>query len=268
MGREFESVKGVTIHQSQGPRDYQEDRVVVFERDHYVVMGLFDGHNGSSASELCATILPLEFDKLYTPQANMVVLLNQVVAALESEFMAQVDPKASEVTLAFTAGTTLEIVVYDRSRQMLFVANLGDSRTILVKKDSVVQVSTDHSWRLQSERDRIKTMTDANVGVIGSRIMRSMGRGAKSQCHSLEVSRAIGDPFFKPWVSSTPEIHVTQCDSDCHSIVVVSDGVSNGITNDEVGNLARQFTYPAQAIASAQTATKSGDNASAIVYVL
>jgi protein phosphatase 2C len=107
----------------------------------------------------------------------------------------------------------------------MWVANAGDSRTILVKKDSVVQVTTDHKPNEPNEKARILA---AGGSIIFYGVWRVNGallplftpsRVPTIVSGMLATSRGFGDASLKPVVLATPEIFPRSKEADDVAIV-------------------------------------------------
>lgn len=108
----------------------------------------------------------------------------------------------------------------------LYITNVGDSRSIIVKKNgSFYAVSFDHKPNVINERLRI----EKNGGYItkdGS-VYRVVGR--------LSVSRSFGDKDLKDYVICQPDIYKhTRDDDNDMCIVIGSDGLWDVLSNSEV----------------------------------
>lgn len=264
-------VEGVFLHQEQGPRDFQEDTMVAFSFENLKIVGLFDGHGGRDAAYFCSEHLPTVYRKFATQYSTQTEILYHTIRTLERDFLPQTP--VSPLLTSHISGCTLEIVVLDSRERKLYMAHMGDSRVLLIRKDaSFDQLSTDHIWTNAAEKLRVTQMHSAHVGIIGRRIVRTTKSGVHGQFVSLEVSRAFGDPFFKPWVSGEPEITVTNLDDSALAIVLNSDGVNHVFTNADIATcVCNHSKHPVEAIrhlVNEKIAQNSGDNCSIAVLML
>lgn len=114
----------------------------------------------------------------------------------------------------------------------MVVGNVGDSRAILSRDGSAVDLTDDHK---ANRPDEIARIVNAGGFVVHSRVL---GR--------LAVSRAIGDVAFKtgpaglPMVTAVPEIiEASLCEKD-EMIVLACDGLFDVMSSQLVVNFARQ----------------------------
>ena len=119
------------------------------------------------------------------------------------------------------------------SGQDIWIANAGDSRTVLVKTESVIQVTTDHKPNEPTEKARILA---AGGSIIFYGVWRVNGKIPPFLAASrtpisipttatgmLATSRGFGDASLKPIVSATPEIFPRVKEADDLAIVRSSD---------------------------------------------
>ncbi|ETV74270.1 hypothetical protein, variant 2 [Aphanomyces astaci] len=175
----FHAIQTLSIHVgvawSQGTRDYMEDKHVV---THHLfptcaLVAIFDGHNGAWAAEFAAA----HISPLLASNEHLQQLAHQqnpleppdivaIYAILQAAFLALDDD-----ILAYTIehdrrdGATAVVVLVMNS--MVFVANVGDSRAILVRvachqdpstnllSHDVERLSVDHKPNLPAEKARV-----------------------------------------------------------------------------------------------------------------
>lgn len=245
------------------------------------LFGVFDGHgDGGFASEFISThLLPKfqghsnwsvayhscnsSFNSTTEGDGAMMTVLTDSFHSLDE------DLKTAPMKIRDGGTTAIVAVVSDGK---MFVANVGDSRCILVKKRSVtegearidgtstwnpdsievVPMSEDHKPDLPGERSRIES---AGLTVQTDHVPpdeddeKSMPtvvhRVKKSDKELLGVARAFGDFDYKcneslsasrQAVVCTPEIVVRERDDSSDMFLVLAcDGIWDVMTNDEVG---------------------------------
>lgn len=111
----------------------------------------------------------------------------------------------------------------------LYVANAGDSRSVLSKAELAVELSTDHKPDMESERTRI---IKAGGAVEDGRVDGN-----------LNLSRALGDLHYKnnialkpeeQMISAEPEIKTLKIDNTFEFIVMGCDGIYESKTSQEI----------------------------------
>jgi protein phosphatase PTC2/3 len=116
------------------------------------------------------------------------------------------------------AGCTATVVLITKNE--IYCANAGDSRTVLCKKGKAKDLSEDHKPDLPTEKYRIER---AN-GYVEDKRVNGM----------LALSRALGDfeykgnPLLKPHdqiVTAFPEVTVEKLTNDCDFLIVACDGI-------------------------------------------
>lgn len=130
----------------------------------------------------------------------------------------------------------------EEGRLRLLVANVGDSRAVLGKKDgSAVRLSVDHKPEVPAEKKRIEQQggTVANFGGA-FRVILKAARGQVAA--GLSVARSFGDIDFKSpaeVVTAVPEVSAFVLDPEDDVMVIISsDGVTGSISDAEAVRIA------------------------------
>jgi serine/threonine protein phosphatase PrpC len=119
----------------------------------------------------------------------------------------------------------------------LIVANIGDSRAVLSRNKSSVDLTRDHKPNDRMERKRIDAAGgsvewDGLVDVKGDPFP---GTGMYRVNGSLTLSRAIGDRFARPAVTAEPDIIVWPLQDETDDFVVLAtDGLWDVMSSSEV----------------------------------
>ena len=156
---------------------------------------------------------------------------------------------------------------YAASKLALIIAHAGDTRAILASSPSGLahRLTSTHHPDSRRESDRLRRV---GAGLVTDSFGESRLGGA------LANSRGIGDKKFKRMgVTAEPEITKRVLDgNDWAFLVIVSDGVSGFISDQEIVDLARGHKNPTKAAeAIINFATEGGgsdDNSTAIVLPL
>ncbi len=130
-------------------------------------------------------------------------------------------------------GTTA-VVAY-RQGDILHIANAGDSRAILVKRDTVHVLSHDHKPDDPEEQARIEK---AGGTVYTYGVPRVQG---------LAVSRSLGDTDGKEIIAQPYIAHEIQLPDGNSRLIIASDGIWDVLKNEQVKDLIRDIADPSEA---------------------
>jgi len=116
-----------------------------------------------------------------------------------------------------TAGCTANVVVIIKDE--LYVANAGDSRSVLSQNGKFIELSIDHKPENPIEKARIYK--------AGGKIIK------RRVCGNLNISRAIGDFTYKQGnikreeqiITAMPDISITKLDEKSEFILIGCDGI-------------------------------------------
>ncbi|XWS61065.1 hypothetical protein CRYUN_Cryun07bG0093700 [Craigia yunnanensis] len=111
----------------------------------------------------------------------------------------------------------------------IVVANCGDSRAVLSRGGKAVPLSFDHKPDRSDELARIEAAGGRVIFVNGARV-----EGI------LAMSRAIGDKYLKPVVTSEPEITFTKREPEDECLILASDGLWDVLSSDLACEVARE----------------------------
>ncbi|CAN6444402.1 unnamed protein product [Victoria cruziana] len=118
----------------------------------------------------------------------------------------------------------------------LYVANVGDSRTVISKAGKAIPLSQDHKPNRSDERRRIE---NAGGVVLWAGTWRVGG--------VLAMSRAFGNRLLKQFVVAEPEIQEEEVDKELEFLVIASDGLWDVVPNEDAVSLVRTIEEPEQA---------------------
>ena len=158
-------------------------------------------------------------------------------------------------------GTTASIILLHKennTKEKIYCANVGDSRTVIISGDNVIKLSYDHKGTDSHEAERVKK---AGGVIFGGRVY---GKFA--------LTRALGDfELKKNGVISTPFISKKDLDDKDRYIVVASDGVWDVINDElllELSFKARNSDELCKSIVKTSLEKFTQDNVSCIVIRL
>ncbi|KAK3138587.1 hypothetical protein QOZ80_5AG0370790 [Eleusine coracana subsp. coracana] len=123
-------------------------------------------------------------------------------------------------------GSTAVVAVVGATQ--VVVANAGDSRAVLSRGGVPVPLSVDHKPDRPDELERIQAAGGRVIYWDGARVLGV-----------LAMSRAIGDGYLKPFVTSDPEVTVTERTDDDECLILASDGLWDVVTNETACQVVR-----------------------------
>lgn len=164
-------------------RDHNEDYYGFFEPDGeslFATKGrLFvvcDGMGGHAAGEVASQIAVKTIGKAYFSDKAPVNPAGALKASIEKanrEIMEEAKRSPGKEGMGTTV-TALSLV-----GRSAVVANVGDSRTYLVRDDAITQISQDHSWVMEQVRTGSLTPDQAENHPYSNVITRSLGSQSK-----------------------------------------------------------------------------------------
>jgi serine/threonine protein phosphatase PrpC len=202
---------GSKTEQNKKHRDYMEDFVDIYEDylgDPFkALLMLFDGHSGKEVATESIDKFPDIFNRILDEtKYDVIPSLIKSFSILDSHFT-----KYEEV------GSTACVVYLcvENKIRVAYMANCGDSRCVLVKKNTAERLSYDHK---AIDKDEIKRVKKA-----GGMFFRGRLGG------SLAITRSLGDYSFKKeggfGLISEPYTLRIEIENDDLYIIMASDGI-------------------------------------------
>nr|KJB79427.1 hypothetical protein B456_013G049000 [Gossypium raimondii] len=175
-----------------------EDQSQVFASPFATYVGVYDGHGGPEASRFVNKHLFPFLHKFATEQGGLSAdVIKKAFNATEEEFLRLV--KRSLPVRPQIASVGSCCLVGAISNDVLYVANLGDSRAVLGRKASgdkentvvAERLSTDHNVGVEEVRKEVEELhpDDSHIVVYTRGVWRIKG--------IIQVSRSIGDVYLK-----------------------------------------------------------------------
>lgn len=176
-----------------------EDQGQVFTSPSATYVGVYDGHGGPEASRFLTHHLFPFLHKFATEQGGLSAeAIRKAFDATEMEFLHFV--KQSWIARPQMASVGSCCLVGAISNDVLYVANLGDSRVVLGRKVSegkensavvAERLTTDHNVSDEEVRKEVEALhpDDAHIVVYTQGVWRIKG--------IIQVSRSIGDIYLK-----------------------------------------------------------------------
>uniref|UniRef100_A0A7S4I284 PPM-type phosphatase domain-containing protein n=1 Tax=Vannella robusta TaxID=1487602 RepID=A0A7S4I284_9EUKA len=239
--------------ETRGRRPDQQDSVTIVKSIHGQNLhyaGLYDGHGGTVSSEVTSSVL----HSIFIDRLNHLTTTECDPDAIVPLFHTSFNILQEEMVKHSVGDGTAANVVF-LTKTMIFCANAGDSRTILIRNGGAIPLSVDHKPEDPSERKRIEA---ANGFVSESKRVGGV----------LALSRAIGDCDLQPAITCEPDVTVTKITEEDKFIVMACDGLWDVVTNDQVADLLRNVNTPEEATVKLRDVAYvlgSTDNISVIV---
>lgn len=257
-----------SLHAIRNSRRKMEDRHVVIEDmqtllgdrlqldQPYSFYGVYDGHGGVDASYYAAAHLHYVAtrDPAFTesPSRAMMCAYSQIDKAF-------IKKSKREGLRSGTTGVTAVV-----NSDCLHVTWLGDSQAVLMRNGQAVSIMEPHSPEREDEKRRIEEMGGCVVWF-----------GAWRVNGSLSVSRSIGDPEYKPYVSSDADTAVIPLDGTEECIILACDGLWDGVTKEQACQTVQEnidngadLSKVSSILVNMAKDNGSGDNITAIVVYL
>ncbi|KAA8540019.1 hypothetical protein F0562_026711 [Nyssa sinensis] len=213
------------------------------------LFGIFDGHGGSRAAEFLKEHLFVNLTRHPQFMTDTKFAISETYQQTDMDFL------ESEKDTYRDDGSTASTAVLVGNH--LYVANVGDSRTVTSKAGKAIPLSEDHKPNRSDERKRIESAG----GVV-------MWAGTWRVGGVLAMSRAFGNRMLKQFVVAEPEIQDQVIDEEFELLVLASDGLWDVVPNEDAVSLARTEEEPeaaARKLTEMAFTRGSADNITCIV---
>ncbi len=221
-----------------GRRQVNQDRVLLSDDNRlFAVADGMGGHRGgATAAELAVTELAQH------PLTDTLSLRDAIIAANRIVFeRSQNDPELQGMGTTITAVALVEVDGEER----IAIANVGDSRTYLLRNGELEQLTEDHTLVAELVRDGHLTADEAKTHKNRSVVTRAIGVEPDVDVDLLEVLPAAGDRYL-----------------------LCSDGLTGDVGTALIAATLRRFADPGEAsrdLVRVALANGSKDNISAVV---
>ncbi|KAL4660550.1 protein phosphatase 1E [Arapaima gigas] len=213
-----------SIHAIKNMRRKMEDKHIVIpdyntlfnlqDQEDQAYFAVFDGHGGVDAAVYASTHLHVNLVRQEMFSQDPGEALCRAFKLTDEHFV----QKASRENLR--CGTT-GVVTFLRG-STLYVAWLGDSQAMLVKRGQPVELMKPHKPDREDEKQRIEALGGC---VIWFGTWRVNG--------SLSVSRAIGDSEHKPYICGDADHSSFQLDGTEDYLILACDGFYDTVSPEE-----------------------------------
>ena len=205
-------------------RDYMEDKSRVIQNingdKNNHLFCLFDGHGGVNVSQFLQENFYKYFKEIFpitNPEENF------------KELFRTLDLKIKDLNLLSMGATACIIyITKENGKRVLYSANIGDTRSLLISSNDYKRLSYDHRATDSNEYNRIIK----NGGIVFAG--RVYG--------SLMLSRAFGDWELKNYgVISDPYVTKTYINDNDKYIIIATDGVWDILDDSDVYEISKDF---------------------------
>ncbi|KAM3868966.1 protein phosphatase 1E [Diretmus argenteus] len=256
-----------SIHAIKNMRRKMEDKHVIIpdfntlfniqDQEDQAYFAVFDGHGGVDAAIYAANHLHVNLFHQESFSQDPAEALCRAFKVTDERFV----QKAAREHLR--CGTT-GVVTFLRGKT-LYVAWLGDSQVMLVRKGQAVELMKPHKPDREDEKQRIEALGGC---VIWFGTWRVNG--------SLSVSRAIGDSEHKPYICGDADHSIFPLDDSEDYLILACDGFWDTVTPDEAVKVVSDHllensgdtTMVAHKLVASARDAGSSDNITVIVVFL
>ncbi|KAI9124306.1 hypothetical protein K1719_005606 [Acacia pycnantha] len=246
-----------------------EDQGQVFTSPSATYIGVYDGHGGPEASRFVNKRLFPHLQKFASEQGGLSAdVIKKAFKATEDEFLhlvkrtLPISPQIASVGSCCLLGAI--------SDNILYVANLGDSRAVLGRRDTerkkypvvAERLSTDHNVAVEEVRKEVEALhpDDSHIVVLSRGVWRIKG--------IIQVSRSIGDVYLKrpdfyrdpvfqqfgnpvplkrPVMTAEPSILIRELEPEDLFLIFASDGLWEQLSDQAAVEIV--FKHPRAGIA-------------------
>lgn len=161
--------------------------------------GLFDGHNGHTAADMCAEYMPKLLNQEYRK--------NQPgISVLKNAFL------SSDKLVTDDSGSTATVLLIHK--HYLVCAHVGDTRAVLCHNGRAVTINEDHHVDWDPERERISQVEqETNQTLI-----------AGERVQNLMLTRSIGDHGLSDVIIAYPVVNEILISKDDEYLILATDG--------------------------------------------
>lgn len=201
---------------------------------------IFDGHGGADIARYLKNRIPEVLAKSLSPLKNRFETddLNYDIENSLNRVFHQVDEEINLMPESEYMGSTAVMVLICKekdkfsplsSRKVIYCANVGDSRCVLISSFGVKRLSYDHKASDPVEINRVNS--------TGGMIFNGRVFG------QLIITRAFGDSSLKKYgVSSSPHISKNYISDKDKYLILASDGVWDVIEDEELLKLSQSVS--------------------------
>ncbi|WMV10799.1 hypothetical protein MTR67_004184 [Solanum verrucosum] len=214
----FHLVEGKMKH---GMEDYLVAEKRKMDGHDLGLYAIFDGHSGRKVAEYLQSHL---FDNILSEPD----FWRKPVTAFKKSYKSTNNHILENVVGARGGSTAVTAILIDQ--KYLVVANVGDSRAVLIRKGKVKQITVDHEPQKEEEKEVVESKGGFVIKMLGN-VPRVDGQ--------LAMTRAFGDAKVKDHITVEPSVTIEKIDKDTDCIILASDGLWKVMSNEEVAECVR-----------------------------
>lgn len=184
-------------------RQQNEDAYVATDRLIAVADGM-GGHNaGEVASSMAVSMLLQHAEHTFSSVSELVELISEINSAIHREATSTNGQRGMGTTLTAAA------VVADSEAPHVFVANVGDSRTYLLREGELRQITVDHSYVQELVHEGVLTPEEARQHPRRNIVTRALGIDSRVDVDSWTIPLLPRDRFLLCSDGLVDEVSVT-----------------------------------------------------------
>ncbi len=224
------------------PLKRNEDRWVIDNHNpRYDFFGIFDGHGGSQVAEELKKIIVSLISEIMRNGYSIQAAIEKAFVEIDTRICNRQETYAQlGATRKAAVGSCALLVVIDKRNKIIYTANAGDSRALLVQDSTELPLSRDHKPENPEETARIEQAG----GSISPETRRSAVKIPARAEGLLAVSRAIGDYLIKSKhpgaIIANPEISTHPIQPTDKAIVLACDGIWDVFDNKATATIVRE----------------------------
>ncbi|KAK4738221.1 hypothetical protein R3W88_001918 [Solanum pinnatisectum] len=182
---------------------------------------IFDGHSGRKVAKYLQSHL---FDNILSEPD----FWRKPVTSFKKAYKSTNNHILENVVGARGGSTAVTTILIDQ--KYLVVANVGDSRVVLIRRGKAKQITVDHEPQKEEEKEVVESKGGFVIKMPGN-VPRVDGQ--------LAMTRAFGDAKVKDHITVEPSVTIEKIDNDTDCIILASDGLWKVMSNEKVAECVR-----------------------------
>jgi serine/threonine protein phosphatase PrpC len=207
-------------------RKTMEDRAVcetlITSNTKDAFFGVYDGHT----TTYVASFLKENFHKMLLNHPSYGIHKGLAFTEVFHQIDQDINEKLETQNLA--GGSTALCALFHRDS--LFVANVGDSKAIIIRKDKIIPLTKEHRANNEEEKNRI----EQNGGWIFRKESKYLVQGR------FQITRSVGDIKYKKYIICEPDILEYKLDEQDDILIMGSDGFWDLFDQEDVLKMVKE----------------------------